>query len=405
MRYARGARIVAGVVVAGATLLVGAPSARAATTGEYAAWTPSGSSGAWTGSSAVDVAGFPTATFTSTATSVQAPTGASTFLGPATPIGAAYGSSRNHAYLNVATAAGNAPSVTTLTFPQPTPAAGWTFALGDVDADAVQITATDAQGAPVTAAALGWQSAFNYCAVSPKPSSCTGSGPFTDVPTWSPLTSTLSGSGSDTFGAAGWFQPTTALRSITFTFSRQVGNPIFQLWLATLSVPVTGQVDGITPSSELPAPGVQVDLLTPAGDPVPDPAGDPVTATADDTGAFEFPAVADGDYVLEIKVPAGVDNTGKDRVPVTVDVTKGSATVPPGTFAVRAATKPTPTPTPTRSTAPAPPTTLPATPHPPASGPVLAETGSPALVFILVGAGTLVVGFALVWVGRRRTTG
>lgn len=392
-----------GVVIAGtaAMLVAGAPSAQAATTAEYAAWTAAGSSGSWTGAGPVAAAGFPAATFTSTATSVQAPSGASTFLGPATPFGAVYGSSRNQPYLTIATAAGNAPSTTTLTFPQPTPAAGWGFALGDVDADAVQLHATGAGGLPVTAADLGWQGAFNYCAVSPKPGSCTGSGPFTDVPTWNPLTGTLTGSGSDTFGASGWFQPTVALRSITFTFSRQVGNPIFQLWLAALSVPLTGQVDGITPSSQIPPPGVQVDLLTAAGDPVHDPAGDPVTATADDTGKFEFPSVADGDYVLELTVPPGVDSTGKTTVPVTVDVTKGGATVPRGTFAVRAATRPTPppsTPTPTPTRPGTPPTTP---PHGPATAPGLAATGAAAEVPAAIGGAALLAGLGLMWAGRR----
>ncbi|HEY3713390.1 MAG TPA: prealbumin-like fold domain-containing protein [Jatrophihabitantaceae bacterium] len=380
--------------------LVAAPPAVAAATGEYAAWSTSGASGNWTGSGSVTAAGFPSATLTSTSTTLQTPTGASTFLGPGTPVGAIYGSSRNQSYLNVATAAGNAASVTTVTFPSPTPAAGWAFALGDVDADAVQISAVGTSGLPVLWTALGWQSAFNYCAATPKPGSCTGSGPFTDVPTWNPLTSTLTGSGTDTLGAAGWFQPSAALTSITFTFTRQIGNPIFQLWLAALSVPVTGQVDGIAPSSDIPEPGVQLDLLTPSGDPVPDPSGDPVTTTADDTGKFEFPAVADGDYVIEIKPPPGVENTGKDTVPITVDVSTGGATVPPGTFAVQAAARPTPTPS---TSPPARPSTRPTPPasHPPASGPVLAATGSPILALVIGGGAALVGGLALTRLARR----
>lgn len=100
--------------------------AATAATGHYAAWSTGGSSGAYAGTGATGAAGFPVARETSDATTIQVPSGSSAFLRP-----------------------GNA----------------------------------------LSAADLGFAGVFNYCAVSPKPSSCSGPGPFTDVPTWHPGTS------------------------------------------------------------------------------------------------------------------------------------------------------------------------------------------------------------------------
>ena len=101
---------------------------------------------------------------------------------------------------------GSGPSVITYTFASGTPSGSWGFTLGDIDADTVTIEAEDSLGNSVPTG--GWyESSFNYCNVSPKPSGCP-TGTHTDVPTWNPATQTLTGNGSDTSGAAAWFVPT-----------------------------------------------------------------------------------------------------------------------------------------------------------------------------------------------------
>lgn len=311
-----------------------ATPARAQEPGVYANWNVSGGSGAWTGAG-TPAAGFPVASVTSDASSVTTPSGTSTFLGPQTPIAAEYGSSQSMGYMNISTAAGFASSTTTLTFASPTPAEKWAFALGDVDADFITVTATDANGDPVATSDLGFEDVFNYCDVTPKPGSCTGGGPFDDVPTWDPTTATLTGNGTDTFGAAAWFQPTAAIQTLTFTFSRISGSPIFQLWLASHAVTVSTVVAGTTP--DCPA-GLQLDDA--AGQPILDSAGQPVIVQTDAGGSATFPAVADGDYQAELLVPDCAENTGPAKVPFTVDTANGPVVIPPGTFTVFVPTLP-----------------------------------------------------------------
>jgi LPXTG-motif cell wall-anchored protein len=246
--------------------------------------------------------------------------------------------------------------------------------LGDIDADMVEIAATDADGNPVSADDLGFSGVFNYCAVSPKPSGCSGPGPFTDVPTWHPGSSRLVGNGPDTLGSAGWFQPKVPIKSLTFTFTALTGIPIYQVWLTTLSVPVETKVDGITPANPVPAPGVEIDLLEQDGvTPVEQPDGAPVIEVADPKGDVVFPAVADGDYVLKIVPPKHVRTLGKTTVPITVDVTQGSPTVPSNTFRLVVPLQ-------------------------------LAKTGTDAAPAIGAGLALLTLGGLLVWFGRRRTT-
>jgi len=226
----------------------------------YGTWTLAGAGTSWTGTLAMGATGFPVASFASNSNTPQVPSGASTFLGPATPFGAVFGSSANQGYLNLRTS-GNTPSVTTFTFATPTPADTWGFTLGDIDADQVTIAATDAAGNPVGAAALGFQSVFNYCASSPRPSSC-ATGPFTDTPTWNPVTAALTGSGLDTTGGAGWFRPTVPLASIRFTFAALSGSPIYQIWAAAFPTVIGGP----NPVGSLPTTGVPVlSLLAVAG--------------------------------------------------------------------------------------------------------------------------------------------
>ena len=111
--------------------------------------------------------GFPAATVVSDSRApVSLPSGATTFLGAGTPPGLKYGSSSGSAYLLLRPKADTAttPSTTTYTFDAPTPDTGWAFVLGDVDADAVRVRATDADGAAVPATEVdSWfAGSFNY---------------------------------------------------------------------------------------------------------------------------------------------------------------------------------------------------------------------------------------------------
>lgn len=217
--------VVSLVVVACAT--DGGTAAAAAQRAAYAEWTLSGKSG----SVVVPAVGHPPGTFTTDSTRTQVPSGNSTFLNAATPFGAQFGSSRGREYLSFGTASGGRPSSTTITFRSPAQPGNWGFALGDIDADTVRISAMGPDGAPLTAAQLGWRGAFNYCAPSPRPSACRR-GSYTDMPSWNAATSTLAGNVADTDGAAGWFRPTAAVKSLTLTFSVQSGIPVGQLWIA-----------------------------------------------------------------------------------------------------------------------------------------------------------------------------
>ena len=105
------------------------------------------------------MAGSPEITFTSNSRQSTIISGNSTWQGPNTGPGAAYGSSRGNTYLNqrpLADAAGQ-PSVTTYTFADATPVGSWSFVLGDVDADRVTVAATTQGGAAATGADLGFR--------------------------------------------------------------------------------------------------------------------------------------------------------------------------------------------------------------------------------------------------------
>jgi hypothetical protein len=280
MRVFRAAAAIA-TLVAVVTLLAG-PAFGAPDGSGYGRWTVNGGSGTLT----VPLAGFPSATVSTTSSRTQVSAGSSAFLGSSTPFGSAYGTSQGKQYL-VLGAAGSAPSTTTVTFGTPPPS-GWGFALGDVDADTVRVAATGADGRPVSTSDLGWRSAFNYCQNTPEPTGCTGSGPFTDEPTWDPATATLVGNVDNTAGASGWFRPAVAIRSLTLTFTVQVGIPSYQLWVASLPVSVAGTV---ATNCGHAAPRTTVRLLDSDGSPVRD------TTTAAD-GTYSFDGLASGTYVV-----------------------------------------------------------------------------------------------------------
>jgi LPXTG-motif cell wall-anchored protein len=338
--------VAVGVVV---TALAGPASA--ADGSGYGRWT--------TGSLTVPLAGFPTATVTTNSGRKQVGAGTSAFLGSSTPFGGEYGSSQGKQYLVLGTATGG-PSTTTVSFATPTPA-GWGFALGDVDADTVRVQATGADGSPVSTADLGWQGAFNYCQNTPRPTGCTGTGPFTDVPRWDPTSATLVGGILDTSGASGWFRPVVPIKSLTLTFTAQTGIPSYQLWAAALSVSITGTV---RTDCDRHGPRSTVRLLDTDGSPVLDTAGDPVTTTSAADGTYSFAHLAAGNYRVAASAPvgytagaaahrtveAGTDVSGTtltlscpapsttETPPVTVDVQPGTPvtiTLPDGTVATQ----------------------------------------------------------------------
>jgi len=255
-------------------------TAAAATTAGWADWDDlSGSAGSWSTTMQLPAGGFPAATMTSNSRGgVGVISGASSWLAGSTPPGGVYGSSRDQAYVNLRPQADRAttPSTTTYTFERPTPAGGWAFVVGDIDADSVVVSARGDDGQPLSAAELGWQGAFNYCQGAGTPS-CTD----TDVPTWDPATGTLTGNAAatDTNGASGWFQPTVPVTSLTIVFSWRSGFPVYQTWFASLARDVTGTV---TLDDDSPLEGATLTLLGPDG-----------TALATTTSA------ADGNYAFE----------------------------------------------------------------------------------------------------------
>jgi SdrD B-like domain/Bacterial Ig domain len=279
----------------------------------------------------IPVAGFPDAAFRTSSSTVLVGSGLAAYLNADTPVGARYGSSRGKPYVNLRTTLGGSPSVTTLDFERPTPAGTWAFTLGDVDADRVRVEARGADGTPLSATQLGWQGAFNYCQGSPRPSTCAGPGPFTDLPVWHPDSGTLVGNGIDTSGASGWFQPLVPVSSVTLTFSVQTGIPIYQLWTSALSADISGRVGSNcgTPS------GIPLTLRRPDGSTVDNADGTALTAVTDASGGYRFADVAPGDYRVSLDAPEGyrpsravaaADTTGA-RDAADVDLQLGCTTI------------------------------------------------------------------------------
>jgi hypothetical protein len=329
-----------------------------------------------------------------------------------------FGTSQNLPYIQLRTTTGTTASTTTISFNAPTPGqvggSGWGFTLGDIDADKVTISATDTDGIPVTAAQLGWQGAFNYCGVSPKPSGCP-SGESTDVPTWDPSTATLTGNVLDTGGASGWFRPTVPLATLTLVFTPLSGLPTFQLWVAAAgSLGVSGtvslEIDGVASG---PVAGAIVELLDGAGEPVTVDAVPVSTVTASD-GTYAFTGlVPSADYT--VRVSTGPEPGEGDVTTVPVDLSSGSVT---DADAVISRFNPDPSTTtsttvaPTTSVSPpttTPPTTPPTTPattpatlgHPTSSG-GLPATGADAAGLLALAGPMVVSGTALMLASRRR---
>lgn len=239
-------RVGAMVVVAaavGALALVSAAPANAAEAGAWGTFTVAGSSKAYTGTMSLP-GGFPETTFTSTSSAATTPSGVSTWQANVTPVGEVYGTSRGKPYLNQRPNANNAasPAITTYTFASPTPASGWSFVVGDIDADGATIAGTDVNGDAVPVDALGFQGAYNYCDRAGGPSCDTSKAH--DLPTWDPATATLTGNATatDTEGASGWFSPSVPLETLTITYQWRSGFPVYQTWFATKTFAASGAV-------------------------------------------------------------------------------------------------------------------------------------------------------------------
>lgn len=307
-------------------------SASAETTAGWAEWDPlTGSAGGWSTSVRLPAGGFPEATVTSDSRGgVGVISGASSWLSAATPPGAVYGSSRDQQYLNLRPQADRptSPSTTTYTFERPTPASGWAFVLGDIDADRAVVTALGADGRQLSGAELGFQGGFNYCTVGGSPS-CTGDP--ADVPAWDPATGELIGNANatDTSGAAGWFRPTTPVKSLTVQFFQRSGFPVYQTWFASLARDISGTVnlvgDAGTPLGVL--PGATLTLFGPDG-------AELATTTSDDSGQYVFPGyTAAPGYSVELTTlpeaddehPFGLVPYG-ERLVTDVDLTDADAT-------------------------------------------------------------------------------
>lgn len=302
------------LTVALATVLVASPSV--ALTDRWAAWSSlAGSANAYRLAMTQRSPAFPAATVASDSRApAQLASGASSFLGPLTPPGAKYGSSAGNPYLVLRARADSptSPSTTTYTFDAPTPDTGWAFVLGDVDADQVSVSATDADGAAVTAAEVdSWfAGTFNYAG-------------GVDRPTWSTATSTLTGNAAalDTDGASAWFEPDVRLTSLTMTFTRRAGFPVYQTWFVSRARPIGGAVDDTSVVGTCPPGGTSLSLLSPSGDTlaVTTPAGD---------GSYSFGELAtQAGYTVRLDVPEGcvvlgpaeqtVSNRGNDNSPAS----------------------------------------------------------------------------------------
>ena len=196
--------------------------------------------------------------------------------------------------------------------------------LGDVDADKVTISATKADGSAASAAELGFQSVFNMCDTSPKPSGCSGVvAPF-DLPSWDAGTrpSTATPPPSTRPARPGWFKPTASLRTLTFTFTQRAGFPVYQTWFAVKKQDITGTV---TAAGTCSADGLPVELF--------DPTGAAIGSTTNcGGGAYSFTGMSAGPgYHVEIgDLPAGCITD--DAISGPIDLTSGDGTAD---FAVR----------------------------------------------------------------------
>lgn len=330
-------RVLIPLILAGALALVGvgagaAGAVPAGTIGTYPTWTVGGTANAFSATAAFASPSLPDPAITSDSAALQSASGASAFLGPGTSFGQEFGTTRSQPYLTLRPRSGSPaptppsvgtppPSTTTIDFGATAPAAGWGFALGDIDADWVFVRAYDANGVQLPVSALGERAVGNYCDSTPRPSACTGTVAPYDVPNWvtTPTTvaygassitwapGTVYGNVADTAGAYAWFTPDAAVRRIVLSYGALSGSPVFQLWVSQ-PAPVTtisGTVSlGDRPGAAVP-PGTAVQLDDADGTPVTALDGDPVQVPVDAQGAYAIETEQRDAYRLTVIPPAG----------------------------------------------------------------------------------------------------
>ncbi len=230
------------------------PHAVAAPGDGYATWTLSGSGGAYTASATDLAVGFPAVSVRSTsAAPATVGSGATAWIPAGTGFGTAFGSSQGRTYLGLRPAANNAssPSDTVLTFDAPTPVSGWGIALGDLEAETVEVFGRDVDGAAVTGAELGLVETFSFCDASPRSAACSGQTAPYAVPTATVLADRVTATDPrcpadpttcDTVGETVWLSPTVPLSSLTVRSTWNQGLPSYQLWLATAEHAAAGTV-------------------------------------------------------------------------------------------------------------------------------------------------------------------
>ena len=256
----------------------------------------------------------------STSQSFATSSGNSSWLPATSPAGLLVGSSRGKPYVSINPTSQAVPSVTTFSFATPVPAGVWGAAFGDIDAESITVSATDATGAPVAAADLGVTS-FNYCDATPNSCSAPTLPLLLPTLTTAPTTVTAQDplcpstpANCNTQGGSIWIAPLVPLSTLTVTSTHKlVGSPAAQMWFAS----VARTVAGVITLGELPP--VVVQLIEP----------DVVasTTTAAD-GSFTLPPVVpSADYSLRVD-PAvlpdapviPIDVSAADLVSVALDV-------------------------------------------------------------------------------------
>ena len=274
-------------------------------TGVYGNWTATGGVGG-TGDVTFPSTTFPSGTFTSTG-GTQSVASSATLTGT-TPFGQVYGSSSGKTYLSVGVP--STPGTVTLTFAS-APAAGiWGFALGDVDAESVAITARDASGNAVSVASW-YQQSFNYVSGQ------------NDVPTWNAGTGTIVGNVNDSNGASAWFSPKSAVKTITFTSTKLSGIPSYQIWIATdkaAATPSASAASASTSPSSTASPSASATSSATASASASASATASAAAicTSTDTalvnGSFELPSIPAKSYrqIVDTEVP-GWNTTATDK--------------------------------------------------------------------------------------------
>lgn len=273
--------------------------------------------------------GFPATTFTSDSAGgngVGVFTGGATWQPLGTPLADAFGEDRTAPYLGLRPRANNAasPSDTTYVFDGGSPATGWGFALGDIEAERLTILATRLDGSAATVDELGYQGGYNTCDFARSSANCSSNPPVNPVPTAVPeivdpaatelvvadIITCASLNSCDTAGASVAFLPTVPLSTLTVRSTWIVGLPTYQTWFAMADQPVAGIALN---SDRQPEPGMPVELVDNDGAVL-------ESTTTDDTGSYEFPSVLDGaELALQLPDTATSCTPAGANVPITVD--------------------------------------------------------------------------------------